>query len=95
MKVLKELVIDRLNRISDLETDRSLRELNIVLDVQVDKDGTVKIVFRPNSPFCPYAVNLGLDIKNAAIDVEGVKKVIVECQGHMMDELVNRLVNRE
>jgi len=40
-------------------------------------------------------VDTGREIRKAALAVNGVKRVTVECTGHMMDDLVNRLVNRE
>ena len=51
--------------------------------------------FTPLSVYSPTAVDLGRRIKAAAEKVDGVKKVVVECSGHMQDELVNRLVNGE
>jgi len=92
---LAKNVTDRLNQIVDEETSRKFGELNIISDVAVVGDGTVRVRFSPLSPYSPIAVETGREIKRAALSVTGVKRVTVECTGHMMDELVNRLVNRE
>ena len=57
--------------------------------------GVIKVRFTPLSVYSPTAVDLGRRIKAAGEKVEGVKKMVVECNGHMQDELVNRLVNPE
>ena len=51
--------------------------------------------FQPLSAYSPMAVDTGRSIRQAALSVEGVQAVRVECAGHMMDDLVNRLVNED
>lgn len=92
-KVIDE-IMSKLDSVIDIETGMSLGQLNIVADVKLETRNSVKVVFRPTEPCSPTAFNLGFDIRNAAKSVEGVTNVIVVCQGHMFDEVVNRLVNR-
>jgi metal-sulfur cluster biosynthetic enzyme len=92
---LVKRVYERVGDVVDEETNRKLVELNIVTDVSQPSEGFIVIKFRPLSPFSPLAVETGRAIRNAALSVEGVKKVRVECFGHMQDDLVNRLVNKE
>jgi metal-sulfur cluster biosynthetic enzyme len=77
------------------ETGRKLGELNTVTEVFEVTPGVIKVRFTPLSAYSPTAVDLGKRIRAAAEGVTGVKKVVVECSGHMQDELVNRLVNVE
>lgn len=77
------------------ESGRKLGELSVVTEVFEVTPGVVKVRFTPLSAYSPTAVDLGRRIKSAAEKVDGVKKVVVECSGHMQDELVNRLVNGE
>jgi len=35
-----------------------------------------------------------MDIKKAADSVEGIKKVLVYCRGHTMEEAINKMVNK-
>lgn len=77
------------------ESGRKLGELSVVTEVFEVTPGVVKVRFTPLSPYSPTAVDLGRRIKTAMERLEGVKKVVVECSGHMQDDLVNRLVNGE
>ena len=94
MSELEKQIIDKVSQIKDVETNRTFGEINIVTEVKIVEDGIAKIVFSPTSPYSPIAVNIGMDIKKATSDIPGLKKVIVLCQGHMQDELVNKLVNQ-
>jgi metal-sulfur cluster biosynthetic enzyme len=90
---LSKQVTEKLNELVDEETGRKFGELNIVTEVSDAGEGAVNVRFQPLSAYSPTAVDIGRGIKNATLTVEGVKSVRVECGGHMMDELVNRLVN--
>jgi len=92
---LEKRVSERLKEIVDEESTRKFSELNIVTDVSETAAGSVRVKFQPLSAYSPLAVDTGRSIRDAALAVEGVKAVRVECGGHMMDELVNRIVNRE
>ena len=92
---LSKRVTERLNEIIDEETKRRLGELNIVTEVSEMATGSIKVKFQPLSAYSPTAVNTGRSIREAALSVDGVKTVRVECSGHMMDDLVNRLVNQD
>jgi metal-sulfur cluster biosynthetic enzyme len=92
---LSKKVADRLNEIVEEETKRKLGELNIVTEVSEMATGSIRVKFQPLSPYSPIAVDTGRSIRKVALSVEGVQAARVECAGHMMDELVNRLVNEE
>jgi metal-sulfur cluster biosynthetic enzyme len=92
---LSKRVTETLSDLVDEETLRRFGELNLVTEVTEMASGSVRIKFQPLSPYSPLAVNIGRSIRDKAMSVEGVKAVRVECSGHMMDDLVNRLVNKE
>ncbi len=92
---LTKRVSERLNEIIDEETSRKFGELNLVTEVSEMAPGSVRVRFQPLSAYSPLAVDTGRSIREAALSVEGVKAVRVECGGHMMDELVNKIVNKE
>lgn len=92
---LSKRVTERLNEIVDEETKRRFGELNIVTDVSEMATGSIRVRFQPLSAYSPLAVDTGRSIREAAMSVHGVQVVRVECAGHMMDELVNKLVNQE
>ena len=93
MSELETRVRESLNELVEEETTRKLKELNIVTDVLEPRAGEVLVRFSPLSPYSPIAVDTGRMIRDAALRVEGVKSVTVQCSGHMLDELVNKLVN--
>ena len=92
---LTKRVSERLNEVVDEETTRKLGELNIVTEVSEVDAGSVRVRFQPLSAYSPLAVDIGRSIREAALSVDGVKIVRVECSGHMMDELVNKMVNKD
>ncbi|MBI3858651.1 MAG: DUF59 domain-containing protein [Thaumarchaeota archaeon] len=92
---LAKKVTERLNELVDEETTRKFGELNIVTEVSETGSGSMKVKFQPLSAYSPLAVDIGRSIRDAALSVDGVKVIRVECGGHMMDDLVNRIVNRE
>ncbi|MDG6924423.1 MAG: hypothetical protein JRN31_00150 [Nitrososphaerota archaeon] len=92
---LSRRVEARLGELVDEETKRKFGELNIVTDVSEMATGAIRIRFQPLSAYSPIAVDIGRGIRTAALSVDGVLTVTVECSGHMMDELVNKLVNQD
>jgi metal-sulfur cluster biosynthetic enzyme len=92
---LTKKVAARLDEIVDEESKRKFGELNIVTEVSEMATGSIRVRFQPLSAYSPIAVDTGRSIRKAALSVEGVRAIRVECAGHMMDDLVNRLVNEE
>ncbi len=92
---LEKRVAERINEVVEEETSRKLGQLNVVTEISELGEGTIRVKFSPLSPYSPVAVDTGRGIRNATLTVQGVKRVTVECNGHMMDDLVNRLVNGE
>ena len=86
---------ERLNEVVDEETRRKLGELNVVTEVAEMATGSIRVKFQPLSAYSPLAVDTGRSIRDAVLTVDGVRAVRVDCSGHMMDELVNKLVNKE
>ena len=92
---MSKAVVARLNDLVDEETKRKFGELNIVTDVSEMATGSIRVKFQPLSAYSPTAVDTGRSIKNAVLSIDGVRAVRVECSGHMMDDLVNKLVNED
>ena len=92
---VEKRVSESLKDLVDEETTRKFGELNIVAEVTEIATGSVRVKFQPLSAYSPLAVDTGRSIRDATLAVEGVKSVRVECGGHMMDELVNRIVNKD
>jgi metal-sulfur cluster biosynthetic enzyme len=81
-------------QVVDPETGMTFGQMNMITNVSQVEPGVFKIDFVPSSPFCPIAFKLAADIKAAAMSVKGVKKALVYCRGHTMEEEINKTVNK-
>lgn len=82
-----------MGKVQDPETGLTFAQMNMITNVKESEPGVFKIDFVPTSPFCPIAFKLAADIKSAALAVNGVKKALVYCHGHEMEEAINKSVN--
>lgn len=94
MTELEERVREEAEKVVDPETGLTFGQMKMITDVKEEDPGVVKIDFRPSSPFCPIAFKLAMDIKKAAEGVQGIKKALVYCRGHTMEETINKTVNK-
>ena len=71
---LREQVITEIRKIFDPEIPVNIYELGLIYDVKVKEDA-VKIIMTLTSPNCPVAESLPQDVKDSAMQVEGIEKV--------------------
>jgi len=71
---LKEQIIAEIRKIYDPEIPVNIYELGLIYDVKV-KNETAKIIMTLTSPNCPVAESLPQDVKDSAMQVEGIEKV--------------------
>jgi FeS assembly SUF system protein len=71
---LREQVITEIRKIFDPEIPVNIYELGLIYDVKV-KENVVKIIMTLTSPNCPVAESLPQDVKDSAMQVEGIEKV--------------------
>lgn len=95
MTELEDKVREAVGQVVDPETGLSFAEMQMITNVKEEEQGVVKVEFIPSSPFCPIAFKLSMDIKNAAIKVAGVKKALIYCRGHTMEQQINEMTNKE
>jgi ATP-binding protein involved in chromosome partitioning len=94
MSNLEDLVRVEVGKVQDPETGQSFAEMQMIQSVKETEPGTVTVEFVPTSPFCPIAFKLAADIKAAAKAVPGVKKAVVFCRGHAMEQQINEMTNK-
>jgi metal-sulfur cluster biosynthetic enzyme len=92
---MEDKVREAVGKVIDPETGLSFTEMQMITNVKEEQHGVFKVEFIPSSPFCPIAFKLANDIKSAALTVEGVKKALVYCKGHMMEQQINEMTNKE
>jgi len=95
MTELESKVQAEVEKIIDPETRLTFGEMKLITGLKETEPGVVKIDFLPSSPFCPIAFKLAMGVKRTAENIEGVKKALVYCHGHMMEKAINEMVNRE
>jgi len=91
---LESKVRGEVGKVQDPETGMTLAEMQMITNVREEEPGVVKVEFVPTSPFCPIAFKLASDLKNAAKKVPGVKKALVYCRGHAMEQQINEMTNK-
>ena len=71
---LREQVIAEIRKIYDPEIPVNMYELGLIYDVK-GKEDAVKIIMTLTSPNWPVAESLPKDVKDSAMQVEGIEKV--------------------
>ena len=74
---LKEKIIDEIKKIYDPELPVNIYDLGLIYDVQVNKK-KVKIKMTLTTPNCPVAESLPKEVKEGAMQVEGIEDVDLE-----------------
>lgn len=92
---LEDKVREAVGKVVDPETGLTFAEMHMIANVKEEEAGVVRVYFVPSSPFCPIAFKLAMDVKNAALQVADIKKALVYCRGHMMEQQINEMVNKE
>ena len=81
-----------LARVVDPEMGMDVMRMRLVRDLKVDQHGDVELTFRPSSVLCPLGFQLGINIKEAVLDVPGVKSVQVHVDGFIHGEQLNKIL---
>ena len=91
-KTLREEVLLSLAAVIDPETSVDVLRMRLIEDLEVDEHGWVRYRFRPSSPFCPLAVTLALQIREAVARVEGVAGQDMEVVGYVGASELNSML---
>ena len=71
---LREQVIAEIRKIYDPEIPVNIYELGLIYDVKV-KENKAKIIMTLTTPNCPVAESLPKEVKDTAMQVEGIEEV--------------------
>ena len=74
---LKEKIIDEIKKIYDPEVPVNIYDLGLIYDVQVNEK-KAKIKMTLTTPNCPVAESLPKEVKEGAMQVEGIEDVDLE-----------------
>ena len=70
----KEQIIEEIRKIYDPELPVNIYELGLIYDVKVE-DTKAKIIMTLTTPNCPVAESLPKEVKDSAMQVEGIEYV--------------------
>ena len=71
---LREKIIAEIRKIYDPEIPVNIYELGLIYDVKVKED-KAKIIMTLTTPNCPVAESLPKEVKDSALQVEGIEEV--------------------
>ena len=89
--VNREQVINALSTVMDPELNRSLVELNMVRDLELQSNGTVKFTLALTIPGCPLKDRMSRDARAALLAIDGIKQVDITF-GAMTDEEREKII---
>ena len=89
---LLEKIKESLTQVIDSETGMDVMRMRLVRDLKVDRRGDVELTFRPSSVLCPLGFQLAINIKEAVLDVPGVKSVQVHVDGFIRGEQLKKIL---
>ena len=71
----KEKIIEEIRKIYDPELPVNIYELGLIYDIVVENDNFAKIKMTLTTPNCPVAESLPKEVKDSAMQVEGIEEV--------------------
>jgi len=78
MAEIRPLVLEALATVYDPEIPVNIKEMGLIYDVLVDKDGQVGVRMTLTAPACPAAQSLPVEVRDKAAAVPGVTSAKVE-----------------
>ena len=93
--VTVEQIEKELEKVVDPEIGLPITEMHLVDEIRIQDDGEVSVKYHLTAPFCPpiFAEDIGMNIRQLTLKLEGVKKVMVILHGHALANEINQRVN--
>ncbi len=92
--VSKEDVLNALKKVADPHMGMSVVDMGLIKNVEVDEDNNVSFELIPTNPACMSVMGMAMDAKEVVKELNGVKSVKVVVKGHMMEEDINEILNK-
>ena len=75
---IREKIIKEIKKIYDPEIPVNIYDLGLIYEVKVEKDNNIKVKMTLTTPNCPVAESLPKEVKDGAMQVEGIEDVDLE-----------------
>ena len=77
-KKIEDKIINVLKAIFDPEIPVDIYELGLIYEIKIDDEFNTEIIMTLTSPNCPVAESLPNEVKEGAMQVEGIENVDLE-----------------
>ena len=74
----KDKIIEEIKKIYDPELPVNIYELGLIYDITLENEKSAKIKMTLTTPNCPVAESLPNEVKESAMQVEGIENVDVQ-----------------
>ena len=74
----KDKIIEEIKKIYDPELPVNIYELGLIYDITLENEKSAKIKMTLTTPNCPVAESLPNEVKEGAMQVEGIENVDVQ-----------------
>jgi metal-sulfur cluster biosynthetic enzyme len=92
-----DAVRDAAGGVPDPEIRKTIAELDLLDEVEVDAAGVAVVRYHLTSPLCPspFAVQIGREMRRRVEAVPGVTRCVVDIADHFIAADIARLVNED
>ena len=87
-------VKDAVSVVNDPHMGVSIVEMGIVQSIAIE-GSTAEIVIKPTNPGCMSVTRIAAQAKAEALKVEGIDKVKLIVEGHVMADSLNEMLNKD
>ena len=87
-------VKDAVSVVNDPHMGVSIVEMGIVQSIAID-GSTAELVIKPTNPGCMSVTRIAAQAKAEALKVEGIDKVKLIIEGHVMADALNEMLNKD
>ena len=77
-KDLEKVIIEVMKTVYDPEIPVDIYELGLIYEIRIDDEYNVRVIITLTSPNCPVAESLPQEVKDGAMQVDGIEKVDLE-----------------
>ena len=77
-EILNDEIVQALQSVYDPEIPVSIYELGLIYEIKIKDNGDVDIIMTLTTPNCPVAESLPKEVKEGAMQVEGIDNVDLE-----------------
>lgn len=93
----KEAVLSAAGSVPDPEIRKTMGELGMIDEVELQEGGIAIVRYHLTSPLCPspFAITIGKEMRRRVQEVPGISRCVVELRDHFIAKDIAAKVNAE